>query len=99
MEVIPEAEQPGEWQTAIDCLVDLLMHARIGMLRALKGAIRSPRAAQKHPPKQRLLNHRTFDQGQACLSNQFSAVENRAKNRTPKKYERPRAALIDRRYK
>jgi hypothetical protein len=39
---LPKAEQKlDEWQTAIDCLIgaaegrDFLMHARIGMLRAL----------------------------------------------------------------
>jgi hypothetical protein len=40
---LPKAEQNlEEWQTAIDCLIgaaegrDFLMHARIGVLRALK---------------------------------------------------------------
>jgi hypothetical protein len=61
---LPKAEQNlEEWQTAIGCLIgaaegrDFLMHARIGMLRALKHHVErtfNPDRKDKHWAKRKL---------------------------------------------
>jgi hypothetical protein len=54
---LPKAEQNHErWQTAIACLIgaaegrDFIMHARVGMLRALNHGKRKPAAAPRRKP-------------------------------------------------
>jgi hypothetical protein len=65
---LPKAEQNlGEWQTAISCLIDaaegrhFLMHARIGMLRALNRNVE-----RVFDPSRKDDRRRTFLRGREC---------------------------------